>query len=52
VTLAQNEWLDDGALTDAEKALIQQGSRELEAHLHSSVSREEAKNPLMAPLRR
>lgn len=29
VTLAQDEWLDDGALTDAGEALIGQRSRDL-----------------------
>jgi len=52
VKLAQNEWLDDGALTDAEKALIEQRFRGLEAHPHASVPWEEAKLRLMAPFKR
>jgi hypothetical protein len=35
--LDRNEWLDDGALTDAKKALIEQRFRDLETNLHASV---------------
>lgn len=37
VKLAQNMWLDDGALTDAEEALIEQRFRHLEATPHAPV---------------
>ena len=48
----RDEWLDDGALTDAEKALIEQRFRDLEANPHASVPWEEAKSRLMAPFKR
>jgi hypothetical protein len=51
MTLARNEWLDDGALTDAEKALIEQHFRHLEANPRASVPWEEAKLRLMAPFK-
>lgn len=50
--LDRDEWLDDGALTDAEKALIEQRFRDLEANPHASVPWEEAKIRLMAPFKR
>jgi hypothetical protein len=52
VTLDRDEWLDDGALTDAEKALIEQHSRDLDANPHASVRWEAAKISLMAPFTR
>jgi hypothetical protein len=52
VKLDRDEWLDDGALADAEKAPIEQRFRELEANRHASVSWEEAKLRLMAPFKR
>ena len=48
----QNEWLDDGALTDAGKAPIEQLFRNLEAKSHACVPWEEAKLRLMAPFKR
>ena len=52
VKLPQNEWLDDGALTDPEKALITQRFRDRQAIPHASVLREEAKLRLMTPFKR
>jgi hypothetical protein len=52
VKLAQDNWLDDGALTDAGKALIEQRFRDLEANPHASVPWEEAKLRLIAPFKR
>jgi hypothetical protein len=49
--LTQDKWLDDGALTDAEKGLIEQRFRGLEANPCVSVPLEEAKLRLMAPFR-
>jgi adenine-specific DNA-methyltransferase len=42
-------WLGGGALTDVEKALIEQRFRDLEANPHASGPWEEAKLRLMAP---
>ena len=50
--LVQNCWLDDGALTDAGEALIEQRFRDLEANLFASVFWEEAKLRLMVPFKR
>jgi hypothetical protein len=50
--LTQDKWLDDGALTDAEKALIGQSFRDLEANPHASPPREEAKVRLLAWFKR
>ena len=47
----RDEWLDDGALTDAGKALIEQRFRDLEANPYASVPWEEAKLRLMASLK-
>jgi hypothetical protein len=47
-----DEWLGVGALTDADKALIEQRFRGLEANPHASVPWEEAKLPLMGPFKR
>jgi hypothetical protein len=52
VKLPQNEWLDDGALTDLEKALITQRFRDRQATPHASVSREEANLRLLTPFKR
>ena len=46
------EWLDDGALSDAEKALIEQRFRDLEANSEASIRWEEAKARLVAPFKR
>jgi hypothetical protein len=50
--LAQDEWLEDGALTDVEGAISEQRFRDLEANPHAAVSWEEAKLRLMAPFKR
>ena len=52
VKLDRDEWLDDGALTDPEKALIRQRFRDRQATPRASVSREEAKLRLMTPFKR
>jgi hypothetical protein len=41
--LDQDEWLDDGTLTDAEKALIEERFQDLEINPHSSIPWAEAK---------
>jgi hypothetical protein len=48
----RDEWLDDGALTDAEKALIEERFQDLETNPHASIPWEEAKVRLMAPFKR
>jgi hypothetical protein len=50
--LDRDEWLDDGALTDVEKALIEERFRDLEINPHTSIPWEEAKVRLMAPFKR
>jgi hypothetical protein len=50
--LDREEWLDDGALTDAEKALLEERFRDFEANPHTSIPWEEAKVRLMAPFKR
>jgi hypothetical protein len=52
VKLDRDEWLDDGALADAKKALIEEHFREMETHLHASVPWEEAKLRRMSPFKR
>ena len=52
VKRTQNMWLDDGALTDAEKALIEQRFRDREAGPHACAPWEEAKLWLIAPFKR
>jgi hypothetical protein len=49
--LKLDDWLDDGALTDAEKALIEQRFRDLEANPKSSIPWTDAKARLLAPFR-
>ena len=49
VKLAQDNWRDDGALTDAGTALIEQRFRDLEANPHACVPWEGAKLRIMAP---
>jgi hypothetical protein len=49
VTFARNERLDDGALTEAEKALIEQRFRDPEPNPHASGPCAEAKLRLMTP---
>ena len=50
--LVQNCWLDDGALTDAGEALVEQRFRDLEANPHTSAAWEEAKLRRMVPFKR
>lgn len=50
--LDRDEWLDDGALTDAEKALIEERFRDLETNPHKSIPWDEAKVRLRAPFKR
>jgi hypothetical protein len=44
--LDQDEWLDDGLLTDTEKRLIEERFRELEANPELSIPWDEAKTRL------
>lgn len=46
------EWLDDGTLTDDQKALLEARFRDLEANPHASIPWEEAKAQLLAALKR
>ena len=48
----RDEWLDDVALTNAEKALIEQRCRDLEANPLTSVPWKEAGLRFMAPFKR
>ena len=50
--LDQDDWLDAGALTGAEKALIEERFRDLEANPQTSIPWEEAKERLLAPFKR
>ncbi len=50
--LDQDDWLDEGVLTDAEKALIEERFRDLEANPQTSVAWEEARARLLAPFAR
>ena len=50
--LDQDEWLDDGTLTDADKALIEARFRDLAANPGASIPWPEAKARLLAPFRR
>ncbi|MCX6925252.1 MAG: hypothetical protein NT154_18880 [Verrucomicrobia bacterium] len=50
--LTQDKWLNDAALTAAEKALIEQHFRDLEANPHASAPWKGAKPRLMAPFQR
>lgn len=47
-----DNWLDDGALTDAEKALIEARFKDLEANPHTSLPWTKAKEQLLAPFTR
>ncbi len=47
-----DDWVDTGALTAAEKALIEDRFRDLEANPRTSFPWEEAKTGLLAPYRR
>ena len=50
--LDKDDWLDDGTLTEAEKALIEERFRDLEANPNSSIPWTDAKARLTAPFRR
>jgi len=50
--LDQDDWLDEGVLTDAEKALIEERFRDLEANPQTSLPWAEAKARLLAPFKR
>lgn len=50
--LDNDDWLDDGTLTAAEKTLIEQRFRDLETAPQSSIPWTEAKTRLMAPFKR
>ncbi|MGD0260860.1 MAG: hypothetical protein ABSD29_13670 [Verrucomicrobiota bacterium] len=50
--LDNDDWLDDGALTAAEKALVEQRFRDLERDPQTSIPWNEAKIRLMAPFKR
>ncbi len=50
--LDREEWLDDGALTDADKALIEERFRDLEAGTQASIPWDEAKVRLLTPFKR
>lgn len=50
--LDHEEWLDDGALTEREKKLIEERFQEFEANPHASVHWDEAKAELSAPRKR
>ncbi|MCZ7637725.1 MAG: hypothetical protein M5U12_17825 [Verrucomicrobia bacterium] len=50
--LDQDDWLDAGALTSAEKTLIEERFRDLEANPRTSIPWDEAKARLLAPFRR
>ncbi len=49
--MTQDKWLNARALTDVEKAVIEQRFRGLEANPHASVHGEKAKLRLMAPFK-
>ena len=50
--LDQDDWLDEGVLTGAEKALIEERFRDLEANPRTSIPWGEAKARLLAPFKR
>jgi hypothetical protein len=50
--LDQDDWLDQGLLTEAEKCLIEERFRDFEASPHASVPWEEARARLLAPFKR
>ena len=49
--LDHDDWLDEGMLSDAEKALIEERFRDLEANPRTSIPWEEAKARLLAPFK-
>jgi putative addiction module component (TIGR02574 family) len=46
------EWLDDGTLTDSQKALLEARFRDLETNPQTSIPWEQAKAQLLAALKR
>jgi DNA-directed RNA polymerase sigma subunit (sigma70/sigma32) len=50
--LDRDDWLDEGLLTDAEKAIIEERFGDLEANPHTSLPWEAAKARLLAPFKR
>ena len=50
--LDREDWLDEGVLTDTEKALIEERFRDMEANPRTSIPWEEAKAPLLAAFKR
>ena len=50
--LDQDDWLDEGLLTDSENALIEERFRDLAANPQTSIPWEDAKVRLMAPFKR
>ena len=50
--LDQDDWLDEGALTSAEKALIEERFRDLDANPQTSIPWDEVKARLLAPFKR
>ena len=49
--LDQDDWLDAGGLTIAEKALIEERFRDLDANPRTSIPWDEAKARLLAPFK-
>ena len=49
--LDRDEWLDDGTLTGAEKALIEERFRDLEARPEMSIPWEEARARVTVPFK-
>lgn len=50
--LEQDDWLDDGVLSEAEKTLIEERFRDVQANPHSSIPWDDAKARLAAPFSR
>ncbi len=50
--LDQDDWLDEKALTHAEKALVEERFRDLEVNPQTSLPWAEAKARLLAPFKR
>jgi len=50
--LDREDWLDEGVLTDTEKALIEERFRDMEANPQTSIPWEEAKARLLAAFKR
>ena len=50
--LDQDDWLDEGLLTESEQAIIEARFRDLEAHPRASLPWEEVKAHLLTPYTR